>query len=282
MLEFIKAILYYPILNLLTFVIWLFPDHSAAWAIIAVTLLIRVILISPSRRAAEGQRRVAEMAPLLEELKKEYGDDRQGLANAQMELYKRNNVNPFSSCGILLIQIPILYALYFSIRNGLTVNNPNLYAWLPRPSFINTTFLGINLLKPDPTFILPIIAAVLQYFQLRMMMPKVDPAKPSTDPTQAMTRNMMYISPLLLLVIARTLPSAAALYWVVTTAFTIAQQYQVNKQRLQLTGVSKALLTAEKEHPEHKQDAEKAIKELKVLEQKTEKDGVSVTVRRKK
>jgi len=282
MIAFLKLILYYPFLNILTFFIWLVPGHNAAWGIIFLTLFVRFILLLPSKRAAESQRKINQMQPLLEELKAEYGEDRQGLATAQMDLYKKNGINPFASCLPLLIQLPILIILYQAVLHGLQPNNPFLYAWVPRPEFINTSFFGINLLKTDHTFILPIIAAGLQFIQARMILPPVRPeiAGQQPDPALMVQRQSVYLFPILTFTAAIRFPAGAALYWVISTIFTVIQQYFVNKQKLSLTGLTAAEKTAEIAHPEN---VEKAHHVKEVLEEASKgKDGVKVTVRRKK
>jgi YidC/Oxa1 family membrane protein insertase len=290
-IEFFRIILYYPFLNLLTFFIWLVPGHNAAWGIIMLTLVVRFALILPSKRAAQAQRKLAQLQPLLEELKTEYGDDRQGMANAQMELYKKNNINPFSSCGLTFIQLPILFILYQAILHGLVPDNPGLYSWLPRPDSINNFFLGIDLLGTATwlpsgdvgrwilQWILPILAAGLQFVQMMMVLPPKPADDQKVEPAMAMQRQMMYIFPFMTLIIARGFPAGVALYWVITTLFSVAQQYFVNKEKLRLTGVDKALKTAEKLHPEAV-DPVRREHAKEIVEESTKK-GVAVTVRRK-
>ncbi len=116
MLSLLETIFYYPFVNLLIFIIKLTPGHYAAIGIIVLTLIVRFILILPSKRAAQAQRKLSQLQPLIDELKEEYPDDKQGLAVAQMELYKKNKINPFASCGLALIQLPIL--LYFVFYNS--------------------------------------------------------------------------------------------------------------------------------------------------------------------
>lgn len=283
---FIKVCIYYPFINLLTFLIWLIPGHNAAVGVILITLLVRLVLIAPSRNAAKSQRRMMELQPLLDELKAEYGDDRQGLAMAQMELYKKNNINPFGSCLPLLIQLPVLVALYRAILNGITPNNPHLYSWTLRPDVINNSFFGINILKPDHTFVLLILTAILQFVQTKMMIPKANPnanPKPGEIDPAAMQRQMAYVLPIMTLVIFKNLPAGILIYLTVTTLFSIIQQYYVNQEKLKLTGVSGAINAVESKHPEHKVDAEKLRGSYKELEETTSvQKGVSVTVRKKK
>jgi len=274
-------LLVYPLLNLLAFFIWISPAHNAVIGIILLTLVVRFALLVPSKRAAQSQRKMQELQPLMDELKKEYGTDQQALANAQMELWKKNGINPFASCLPILIQFPILYGLYFAISRGLG-DTQHLYSWVPHVTSFPTHFLWLQLLKPDPYFILPVIAAALQYVQLWMTLPKTK--GPATDSAQAMQRQTLYILPLLTLFIANRFPSGVAVYWIATTLFSIVQQYYVNKEKLKLTGLTSVVKEVEAVHPENKIDAEKVLSTYKELEvSSTEnKKGVSVTVRKRK
>jgi YidC/Oxa1 family membrane protein insertase len=312
MFDVLRAIFYYPFINLLTFFIWATPGHYAAVGIIGLTLVVRFILILPSKRAAQAQRKMAQMQPLMDELKKEYADDRQGMANAQMELYKKNNINPFGSCIPLLIQFPVLLILYRAILNGLTPHNPHIYSWIPQPDFINSNLFGINLLKPDVfnlhvgainvalPAILPFLAAGTQFIQMKMVTPAPRPASATgeADPTQAIQQQTLLLLPLLTLYIARGFPAGISLYWIVTTLFSIAQQRQVNKEKLKLQGIDAALKEVDVLHPDHAPRQLPAGAVSKVVEpvgispvigQKVQKPagdtsvkkGVSVTVRKK-
>ena len=311
MIELLKVIIYYPFINLLTFFIWLVHGHSAAVGIILLTLLVRIVLIIPSKRAAQAQRKLAQLQPLMEELKAEYSDDKQGMAVAQMDLYKKNGINPFGSCIPVLIQFPVLIVLYRAILNGLTPHNVHVYSWVPQPSTINTNFFGIDLLHPDiftlhlgssaigiPS-ILPLLAALTQYAYMKMVTPPgkialMEGVEVKSDPNVMIQRQMGYILPIITLLIARGLPAGIALYWIVTTLFSIWQQQQVNKEKYRLSGVEKAITTADALHPDHKVEhhqIEGGPKQLpspvrvdskaKKVESTSTKKGVSVTVRKK-
>jgi YidC/Oxa1 family membrane protein insertase len=282
MLELLRIIIYYPLINVLTFLIWVIPGNFAALAIIILTILVRLMLLAPSRRAAQTQRKMQQVQPLIDELKREYGDDRQGLAMAQMELFKKNDINPFSNCLTILIQIPILIALYYAIRFGLAPDSPHIYPWMVSPEFINTNLFGISLLAPDRTFVLPIIAAALQYAQIKMTLPAHKPVPGAApDPTVLTQRMMLYVIPVTTLVFASTFPAGVALYWATSTLFSVVQQWFVNKERYNITGVDAALKEADKKHPEHKPRTKKVMEEIKE-QTSTGKSGVTVTVRKKK
>ena len=278
MIEFVKTLLYYPFLNLLTFYTWLVPGHHIIWGIILLTLTVRFALLIPTKRQAQSQRKTMQLAPLIEDLKKEYGDDKQGMAVAQMDLYKKNGINPFGSCLLGIIQIPILLILYRAILHGISVDSPYLYAWLPRPDHVKTVLLGIDLLKPDHTYILPVLAAGLQYLQMRLTIPKFDKGV-TVDPAIAMQKNMMYIFPLLTLFIAGSFPAGVAVYWVVSTGFSVVQQYYVNKEKFKIQGVERVMIEADKEHPNYHRS--KKVEEEILTEAAVTKKGVTVKVRKK-
>lgn len=280
-MEFFKVILYYPFLNLLTLFVWLVPGHNVIWGIILLTLLVRFALLVPSRKQAESQRKMQQVNPLLEELKREYGKDREGLAKAQMQLYKDHEINPFSSCLVLLIQFPVLIILNYAILHGLDASSPHLYSWIPRPETIHTMLFGIDLLKPDPTFIFPIVTGVVQFFAMQQALPvtarlfKKRGTAGSTapaDPMMSMQRNMGLLMPFFIFFVARGLPAAMAVYWTISTLFTIVQQHSVNR-RMKLKTEPLPLL---------KKEAKEVIKEVQTVPKtESKKGGVKVTVRKK-
>jgi YidC/Oxa1 family membrane protein insertase len=283
MLELLRIVIYYPLLNLLTLIIKFTPGHYAAVGIIVLTLLVRFILLIPSKKAAQTQRKIQQVTPLVEELKAEYGSDKQGFAVAQMDLYKKNDINPFGNCLTLLIQLPILITLYYSIRFGLSGSGEHLYPWVGRPDFINTSFFGIDLIKPDHTYVLPILAALAQYFLARFMAPQtksVPGAK--VDPAAQTQKMMMYFLPATTLIFALSFPAGVALYWVISTGFQALQQWYVNKEKYNIQGVEAALKEVDVEHPDHKKRSAKVEEVIKEETSTDKKSGVNVTVRKKK
>lgn len=294
-MEFLNAIAYYPFINLLIFFTWLIPGHNAAWGIILLTLLVRFILLIPSRKATEAQRKMNALNPLIEELKKKHAGDQQGLAKAQMQLYKDNNINPLGSCLPSLIQLPFLWILYKAILHGFDVSSPYLYSWLPTPDFINTSLFGIDLLKPDRFFVLPILAAALQFVSMYMMLPPKAKGDSQEAQMANMQRNMLFIFPFMTLFITLKLPAGAALYWVVTTLFSIVQQYFVLRERLKIKGLDTLEKMSHEEGKAFDKDLAKLeghtessstgsnspVKAEKIIKESTEKKGVKVVVRKK-
>lgn len=217
-----NLILVYPLLNLLVFFYHYIPDIGVV--IILLTVLIRLILLPSFHKSLKAQKAMTELQPKMNALKEKFKGDREAEAKAMMELYKEHEVNPLGSCLPLLLQLPILIALYQVFIRSLSGDKlVGLYSFVHAPESINPVFLHfLNL--ADKNVPMAVIAGVLQYFQSRLMLPKV----PSTDPTARMlTYQTLYFLPAVTIVLGFTFPAGLTLYWVVTTLFGIGQQYYI-------------------------------------------------------
>ena len=255
LLSILQDIFYLPIFNVLMFLYWLV--HDFALSIILLTLLVRAVMIPLTMKQLRSQRRMMDIQPQLAALKEQYKGDQQGFARAQMQLMKENNVSMFGGCLPLLIQLPFLYGLFYALRSGLggsaeairqnlypfmyfTLNHgvPDTYlrwfAWLPGHP-------ALNLNAPDPTHVLPILAALFTFISVRMTMganaarQQMAQTGNSSDPKAAAQQNaqmqtmsiMTYITPLFTLFIGWQYAAGLSLYWVVSTLFGMAQQYVI-------------------------------------------------------
>ncbi len=222
--EFFKTILYEPLFNLLVFFAWLVPGHSIGWAIILLTLLVKLILWVPSAKAIRSPLQMRQYQDEIKELQDRHKGDRAAQSQALMAFYKEKGINPLSGCLPLLIQLPVIFILYRVFIVGLGDFRPDLlYSFTPHLDAINTNFFGINLSNPD-RFVLPIIAAGLQFLQSRHMMLLNPPSKNSNDPAAAMQKQMIYIFPVMTYFIALSLPAGLALYWAANALFSVGQQ----------------------------------------------------------
>jgi YidC/Oxa1 family membrane protein insertase len=163
-----QQIFYRPILNLLIFLYQTVGFHDLGIAIIATTLVIRLILYPFFHKGAKQQMLMQRIQPKIKEIQKTHKDDRDQQAKALMELYKEHGVNPFSGILLLIIQIPILITFYYAIRSGIgTGQISGLYSFIPTPHSINLLFLGfINLASPN--FLLILAAAAAQFLQAKL------------------------------------------------------------------------------------------------------------------
>jgi YidC/Oxa1 family membrane protein insertase len=223
--SFFTAIVYQPLFNALIFLAWLIPGHSIGWAIIALTILIRIVLLPSNIQMLRQQLRMRALQPKIDELKTKHGDDRAAHSKATMELYAAEKVNPLGSCLSSIVQLPILLALYQVFIHGLNTDQYSLlYPFTPHMDTINTSFYGLDLTKPE-VWVLPILAAVFQFIQTRQMMTTVSASGGKEgDMTAMMQKQMMYILPLFMLIIGRQVPAALSLYYVVFAVFTVIQQ----------------------------------------------------------
>lgn len=238
MKEFLRIILYRPLFNLLIFLAWLMPGNNIGWAIIALTLVIRLALLPTSAKATRSQKAMQKLAPELEEIKKKFKDDRQGEAQATLELYKEKGISPWGSCLPLLIQLPILLVLYRVFMVGLnTARFDLLYGFTPAPDHITTVWLGIDL-AAHGGWVLPVLAGLaqlLQSWQTKKMTPA--PQKPTNgkpgaeDFSRTLSNQMLLIMPVFTVIIARSLPAALALYWFVTTLFMVVQTWFLTRDK---------------------------------------------------
>jgi len=148
-----------------------------------------------------------------------------------MELYRREKINPFSGFLPLLIQFPILIALYQVFRKGLISQEmANLYSFIPQPGQINPFFLKfLDLTKPY--LLLALLAGIFQFFQTKMTLPKTKKTKTQIEQfSNLFQKQTLYFFPIFTVFLLWKLPSAISLYWLVTTIFSIIQQYLILKK----------------------------------------------------
>jgi YidC/Oxa1 family membrane protein insertase len=283
-------VFFLPLFNLLVF-LYEIPFFDFALAIIIFTIVIRTILAPLFVRQIRSQKEMQRMQPLIREVQRKHKGNRQKVSEETMALYKEHGVNPAAGCLPVLLQLPILFALYQAlirasgIIQGFVPNDGNQAAFdrlreldlvspvagrtdwfevavngqcnLPEfsqlPQFlplncqlidpiklsqpVDTTIgwlLGLDLAQIDTVFALPlfggfalsllaVIAAVLQFVQVKMTSPRPNPE----DPTSGMTSTMIYTFPLLTIIWGGIFPSGLILYWIVYTAYLVVQQYLI-------------------------------------------------------
>jgi len=232
--NFFYVILYQPLFNSLIALYNFIPGHDFGIAIIALTVIIRIILFPISVKAVNSQRGLQKLQPKLQEIQKKYKDDKEKQAKEILELYKTEKINPFSGLLLALIQLPILIALYRVFWGGI---NPKvitgLYSFVANPGHLNLLFFHIvDLSKPNLYF--AIVAGLVQYFQTKMLVPKSNSGKINksneADFAQVMQKQMLYFFPIFTVIILINLSSALGLYWIVSGLFSIGQQYLIFKK----------------------------------------------------
>lgn len=228
-----NAVLFRPLVNLLAFFVYLVPGGDVGIAIIALTILVKALLFPLSQRSIESQAKMSVLAPELNKIKSS-GKSQEEQAKATLELYKKHNANPFSGCLLILIQIPIIIALYLVFLKGISFDNGILYSFVPSPEKLNTMFLGLIDLS-EKSLLLAILAGASQYLQAHFM------PKPNNSPetagtfahsfSKSMHIQMKYFFPFLIAFIAYSISGAIALYWLVSNLFSTLQQVYANKRK---------------------------------------------------
>lgn len=222
-----EIIFYQPILNLLIWLYNIVPGHDVGWAIIGLTIIVKVVLYPLSQKSLHGQVALQNLQPKLDEIKKKYADNKEAMSRAMMDLYKQEGVNPLSSCLPLLIQLPFFWAIFRVFRDELSGKAITLlYPFIANPGTLNAVAFGlIDFSKPNA--ILAILAGVAQFLQAKMM-----PMRPQTATggdqekmMAAMNKQMLYFMPALTIFISWSLPSGLAFYWFISTVLTIGQQW---------------------------------------------------------
>ena len=225
------GILYFitkPLFNVLH---WLYVAlGNFGWAIITLTLIIRLVLFPLTNKAYKSTSRMKLLQPQMEAIKERCGDDRQRLSQEMMKLYKKENVNPMSGCLPMIVQIPIFFALYKVFYVSIEMRHAPFYGYLqdlsaPDPLGILTLFGLIDWNVPDflsfvNIGILPIIMGLSMWAQQ-----KLNPAP--TDPTQKM---VFQILPPLFTFLLGSFPAGLVLYWTWSNILSIAQQWFIMKR----------------------------------------------------
>jgi len=180
-------------------------------------------------KSVKQQMLMQRIQPKIKKIQELHKNDREKQSQALMDLYKEHGVNPFSSIFLLIIQLPIMIALYWVVRSGLTPGSlTGLYSFVVQPQTINPIFLHfVNLAVPNIPLLL--LAAIAQYFQAKLIIYRDPSNKDPLSPAERIGRNMAYAGPIVTLVIFYSLPSAVALYWFITSLFSVFQQIVVNR-----------------------------------------------------
>ncbi|MDO8470200.1 MAG: YidC/Oxa1 family membrane protein insertase [bacterium] len=210
-----QTYIYQPILAVLVFIYNSVAAQDLGFAIILLTIVVRVVLLPLFYKGAKDQALMQRLQPRIEEIQREHKADKEQQAKALMALYKEHKLNPFSSIFLLILQLPIFFALFqiFSRELAGTV-------------FATHTLLGFVDLSAKSIPII-LIAAALQYLQGKLSIPpKTTPAKSSAA---AVGKVMIIVGPILTVVVLMNLPAALGLYWLISTLFSVVQQVYINR-----------------------------------------------------
>ncbi|MBL7054057.1 membrane protein insertase YidC [Patescibacteria group bacterium] len=216
MSDLFNILLYEPLLKLLVFLYNFSPWNDLGIAIIVLTLIIKAFLLPLSIKSVKAQKSLKEIQPKLEEIKQKHSKDKQKQSQAIMNFYKENKVNPFASCLPILIQLPVLIAVFKVFR---TI-----------PDTLNPVSFGILNLA-EPNIYIAVITAIFQYWQTKMISNKQPPTniankKGAKDESMmaSMNKQMKFMMPMITLFIGVSMPSALLLYWLIGIFVSILEQ----------------------------------------------------------
>lgn len=200
--QIFQTVFYQPLFNLLVFIYEKLPYQDIGLAIIFLTLATKILAFPLNAWAFKAQQALSKIQPLLKEIKEKYKDKPEIQASQMKELFQKEKINPLSSLLPLLIQLPLLLALYQLFGDGL---------W--RDARINPFLLGlINLSQPG--FFMAMSAAIFQFFQS---------SKSASQPGAAFQKQILFIFPVFTFFILLKLPAGLGLYWAANSLFAILE-----------------------------------------------------------
>jgi YidC/Oxa1 family membrane protein insertase len=183
---------------------------SFGWSIIILTFIIKIILYPLSLKSFKSMKGLQKIQPLMKELQEKYKDDKQRQNQELMKLYKDHKINPMGGCLPLVLQIPILFALYKVFLSAIELRQTPFHivgTWLP------------DLSAPDPYLITPLLMGASWFVQQKM----------TPTPGDAMQQKIMMFMPLIFTFMFLTFPSGLVIYWLISNILSIIQQAYINR-----------------------------------------------------
>ena len=224
-----------PIYNTLIFFVDTITTHDVGLAVIATVVLVKIVLLPIALKASRTNQLMKRVQPELKAIQEKYKDKREELALHLMEVYKREKLNPFSPLLILIIQLPVLFALYFAVRSLPDITSSLLYTFVPTPDVVNMFFLGS--IPMDARHMgLALLAGITMHFQARVSLPpkeeKKKDAKPdfAQDMQDSMRTMMLYVLPVTIIVFGYSFAAVISLYFTISNLTSIAQELYVRKK----------------------------------------------------
>jgi len=219
--EFFNKILYQPLFNALFFLYQFLPGRDFGIAVIVLTALIRLVLSPLMAQSLRSQKALSGIQKKVKVIQNNHKDNKEKQMQEILDLYQKEKINPLSSLVPVLIQLPLLIALYRVFWRGLQSEElSNLYSFIPRPEIISFSFLNLIDLS-QPSLFLAILAGFAQLIQMKSNKEKAG------QTASAVSNQMIFMFPFLTIFILIRMPAAVALYWITTTVLSIGQQYLI-------------------------------------------------------
>jgi len=241
MMSFFHTVLYTPIYNLLMFFTDILPGQDIGLAVVAATLVVKVLIMPLSFAALRTQRVIKAIEPEMKKIREELKDDKETQAKEMFALYKKYGVNPFAGLLTLIIQLPIVISLYWVFNNKtlLSVDTSILYSFVPAPLAISPLFLGIFAVT-GASITLALLAGLTQfaYGWYAIPVPEKSTKKPGTDMQADFGRSlaiqMRFMLPVFIAIAAYYTSVAIALYFITSNLVGVVQEYIVRRKRVEV------------------------------------------------
>lgn len=223
---------YQPLYNGLILLIDVMPWFDAGVIIILFTIIIKLALFPLSQKAMFAQAELKALEPEINEIKEKV-KDKQKQSERIIALYKEKKINPFMSIFLVLIQFPIIFALYFIFaQSGLPkIDTEILYSFIQTPNVLNVVFLGIFDVTQKSLF-LALAVGISSFFQMKFSLPKITPN--SNEFVKSMNLQMRYVMPVMIGFFAYQISSAISLYWITSNIFAIGQEVMLKRQNQEI------------------------------------------------
>lgn len=226
-----NTIFYRPLYSLLLVFVSFMPNGDVGLAVILLTILVKLILFPLTQKSIYSQIEMKALEPEIAKIKATVTDKAEQ-SRLTYALYKENKVNPFSSCLLILVQLPVIIALYWVFLKGLGSGTIEAYSSVNVPETLNMHFLGLFDIAKS-SIVLALIAGATQYIQ--GVLAQGRQGKPTGEGmgaqfAQTMQKQMLYVLPIMIVVIAWKVSAAVALYWITSNIFTIGQELYTRRQ----------------------------------------------------
>jgi YidC/Oxa1 family membrane protein insertase len=244
-----NTVFYQPIYNGLIFIINHITFGDVGFAIILLTILVKLVLFPLTKKSIKSQILMKRIEPDLKRIKKDF-PNKEEQAKQTFQLYKKYGVNPFSGCLVVLLQLPFIFALYYVFYKGLDISAGPLYSFMQIPINPHTNFLGLIDVH-SKSIALAVLAGISQFIQGYLASPlkpqpdkvvlagktgivkEIDKNEPKTfqeQMSESMQMNIKYILPVFIAFIAYTISAGVALYWITSNIFTIVQEWYIRRK----------------------------------------------------
>lgn len=236
MIAFFHATIYEPLYNGLVFLIGILPGADMGFAVLILTVIVKLALFPLSEKATRTQLTMKLYEPELNDIKIKHKDNKEKQAQAVLDFYRNHKINPLSSVLVLLIQLPIIISLYYVFYKGgfPVINYDLLYSFVSDPGNINMNFLGLIDIGGKSLFLAVLVGAT-QFYQMKLAVPPLPPrgegkSSMKDELSRSMNVQMRYVMPVFVAVIAYSISGAIGIYWTTSNLFAIGQELYLRKK----------------------------------------------------